>query len=700
MNRAVVEVIRRHEVLRTCFPSEAGRPIRRVLPPPEACDAVADLRSLPAGVREAEAQRLAAEERTRPFSLEHGPPVRFMLLRLDDLDHVLLWTVHHIAFDGWSAEVFRHELAAIYGAFARGEPSPLPEPPIQYAEYAARQRAGLRDQALERLIAFWRRHLAGAPPVLDLPADRPRPARRTERAGRLRSTFGAALVHNLKDVGRRDGATLFMTLLTTFQVLLARTAGTFDIVVGFPIAGRNDPALEDLIGPFINTLAFRAELDSSLSFRALLEQTRSRVLDVLAHSELPFERLVEELSPERSLGHAPLFQVFFQLRNVPKREVEFPGLFMSPFQVDPGVTPFDLSLELWESANGMNCSLDFSLDLFDRATARRLVDRYRLLLEAVAAGPGRPIEDFPLMAPVERVQVLNDWNATAVDLPFETCLHRLFEEQAARTPEAIAVAMPDVDGGNEVEARAPSYGELNRRANRLAHHLRGLGAGRDVLVAVVAERSLEMVVTLVGILKSGAAYLPIDPTTPAARIKVLLDDARPVAVVTQPHLAGAVAAIDPKVAIVALADSGDDPRGPDTNPEPINSPGDLAYVIYTSGSTGVPKGVMNEHRAVCNMILWMQRAFPLSPADRVVQKTPYTFDLSVWEFFWPLIAGARLVLARPGGHRDPSYVARLIQQSGVSIGGFVPSTLGPFLDDPDAPAAARRCGGSSPSVSP
>ena len=455
----------------------------------------------------------------------------------------------------------------------------------------------------------------------------------------MTATFDASLVCGLKNLCGRESVTLFMTLLAAFQTLLARTAGKRDIVVGCPVAGRDDPLLEDLIGPFINTIPFRAVLDLSTSFRALLRQSRTRVLEALAHSDVPFEKLVEELRPERSLGHGPLFQVFFQLRNLPQHEAGFPGLKATPFVVDPGVTPFDLSLELWETTNGLSGSLEYSLDLFERETATRLLNRYRRLLEAVVADPDAPIEDVQLLTQVEQDQVLRDWNATELDLPFETCLHRLFEEQAVRSADAIAVTLPDVDADGSVKAGELTYAELNRRANRLARHLRALGSGPDLRVAIFAERSLELVVAMLGAMKSGAAYLPIDPATPAARLKVLFADARPVAVVTQAHLARALAGLDTTIPVVALSSQGNDPPGPETDLEPINSPNDLAYVIYTSGSTGSPKGVMNEHRGVCNMILWMQHALPLGPTDCVAQKTPYTFDLSVWEFFWPLIAG-------------------------------------------------------------
>ncbi len=420
MGRALAEVLRRHEVLRTRFPSSDGRPVCRVLAPPEASSAVVDLRSLPEDARQTEARRLAAEELARPFDLENGLPVRWMLLRLGDADHVLLWTAHHIVFDGWSATVLRRELAAIYGAFLRGEHSPLPDPPLQFAQFAARQRDRFAGNTLEQAFSFWREYMAGAPPVLELTTDWPRPATRTERAGRITTTFETPLVRSLKELGRREGATLFMTLLAAFQTLLARSTGTFDIVVGCPVACRDDPVLENLIGPFINTLPIRAVLEPSMSFRTLLAQTRTRALEALAHSSVPFEKLVEELRPERSLAHAPLFQILFQLRNLPESAAEFPGITASPFAVDPGVTSVDLSIELRETTEGLCCSLDYSLDLFDCETARRLVQWYRILLEAVAADPHRPIDDLELLTRVERNQVLCDWNATTLDLPFET----------------------------------------------------------------------------------------------------------------------------------------------------------------------------------------------------------------------------------------------------------------------------------------
>ena len=660
---------------------------------------ITDLRGLPDDTRQAAAQRLAAEELAVSFDLETRLPFRTKLLRLSDSDHILLWTVHHIAFDGWSAQLLRHELATNYGAFLRGEPSPLPELPVQYTQHAAQERKRMHGDRLERSLAFWRENLAGVPLTIALPADRFRPAQRTDRGGRLTASIDAPLVRALKDIGRRQGATLFMTMLAAFQALLARVTGTTDVVVGCPVAGRDDPSLENLIGPFINTIPLRGDLAGNPSFHTLVQRTQSRVLEALTHSDVPFEKLVEALRPERSPGLGPLFQVFLQIRNYPELAADFPGLEVSTFVVDPGVTPFDLSVDLWETPDGLGCSLDYSLDLFEMETASRLLDRFRNLLEAVAKNPDQPIDDVPLLTSVERNQVLRTWNATALELPFETCLHRLFEEQCKRTPEAIAVILPEVDADVRDRAGDLSYATLNSRANRLAHHLRSSGAGADVRVALFAERSLEMVIGLLGILKSGAAYVPIDPATPAARQKAIFDDAKPIAVVTQPQFAHIIADLHPNATIVALADPADVPPGPECNPEPINSPADLAYVIYTSGSTGVPKGVMNEHRAVCNMILWMQHALPIGPADRVAQKTPYTFDLSVWEFFWPLMAGARMVLARPGGHRDPSYLARLLKSAEVSICAFVPSTLGPFLDDPDAPPWPRRSGACSRSAS-
>ncbi|MFP2934049.1 non-ribosomal peptide synthetase, partial [Pyxidicoccus sp. 3LG] len=585
-------------------------------------------------------------------------------------------TLHHIVSDGWSMDVLVRESAALYAAFCAGKPSPLPELAVQYADYAVWQRGWLRDAALEAQLSWWREHLAGAPPVLEVPTDFPRPAVQSLRGARNSRVLPRALADALHALCRREGTTLFMALLAGFEVVLSRYSRQEDFVVGTDIANRNRAETEGLIGFFINQLALRARLDGDPPFRELLGRVRQTTLDAYAHQDLPFEELVKALNPGRGQGHAPLFQVKLVLQNQPATALEVPGLTLRGEEVDAGTSRLDLTLSIVETARGLECSCEYRTDLFETATIDRLVRHLGTVLEAAAARPESRLSTLPLLSEDEARQ-LTGWNDTRVEYPRGDCLHSLFEAQVRRTPNAVAL---------ESEGSSLTYAQLDARANQLAWHLLSQGVGPESLVGVCMERSLEMVVALLGSLKAGAAYVPIDPGYPAERLAFMLADSAPRVLLTQLHL---LPGLPPSAAPVLCLDSQwpTVATQPTTSPKARTTPRSLAYVIYTSGSTGRPKGAMNEHGAVSNRLHWMQQAYSLGPADAVLQKTPFSFDVSVWEFFWPLMTGARLVVARPGGHQDPTYLAGVIASQRITTLHFVPSMLRAFLDEPGLEAA-------------
>ena len=684
------EIVRRHEVLRTTFPAEAGRPVQRIGPASALALPVEDLSALPAAEERAR-EGFRAEAR-RPFDLARETPLRARLLRLGPGDHVLLLTTHHIASDAWSMAVLEREVTALYDAFAAGRPSPLPELPVQYADFAGWQREWLRGEVLERQLAYWREQLAGAPPVLPLLADRPRPPVASPRGERLAFPLPAELSRSLTELGRRRSLTRFMVLLAGFQALLARLSGETDVSVGTPIAGRRHVATEGLIGFFVNTLVLRGHLDRARTFEDLLGQARELALSAYTHQDLPFERLVDELAPERSLGHTPLFQVMLVLQNVERSGMHAAGLELSSFGGEPGVVKLDLLLSLIEEDGGLRGELDFRTGLFDRTTAVRLAGHLVTLLESAVAAPQTRWADLALLNPAERHQII-EWNDTDASGTGEATLHGLVEAQRERTPEAVAVVF-----GEE----SLSYAELGRRAGWLAWRLRRLGVGPEVRVGICAERSLELVIGLLGILEAGGAYVPLDPDHPDARLAWVLADSHPPAVLAQGVLGERIQGLlDPTVSLLdfAAASVGEGPA-----PRLGGGAGadNAAYVLFTSGSTGRPKGVVNTHRGIINRLLWMEGAYGLTAADRVLQKTPFGFDVSVAEIFGPLLAGARLVVAAPGGHQDSAYLARALAESGITQVHFVPSMLRALLEEPelDAVSGLRRVIASGEALPP
>jgi amino acid adenylation domain-containing protein len=651
--RSLSEIVRRHESLRTAFAVVGGQPVQVVAPDARLDLKVISLEELPAAAREAAARELAHDDALRPFDLSRGSLVRATLARLGDDSHLALFTLHHIISDGWSFGVLVRELAALYQSFAAGEPSPLAELPVQYADYAVWQRARLQGDELERLLTYWRAQLAGVP-ILELPTDNPRPATQGFRGKTQTFTLPRELRESLTDLGRSEGATLFMTLLAAFQTLLARYSGQEDVAVGTPIAGRQRLETENLIGFFVNTLVLRSDLSGDPSFRELLRRVREVTLGAYAHQDLPFERLVEELQPDRSMSRAPLFQVLFALQNAPSSSLVLPGLRLTSLPPDAATAKFDLTLIMHETESGLAGSLNYDADLFDDATAARLITHFERLLRGVAAEPDRSLSELSLLSPSERRQLLVEWNDTRSDYPRESGLHELFEAQAAERPDAVAIVHA---------AGQMTYGELNARANRLAHRLIKLGVGPEVVVGICAERGPELIVGLLGILKAGGAYLPLDPAHPRERLSFMLKETRARLLLTQQRLRAALPADGPPV--ISL-----DADRPAVARERADNPGvrvradNLAYVTYTSGSTGRPKGVAVTQRGVARLVKRSDYA-AFGPEEVFLQFAPVAFDASTFEVWGSLLNGARLVLMPPGT-RTLAELGQTLRAQGVT----------------------------------
>ncbi|HEX5708787.1 MAG TPA: amino acid adenylation domain-containing protein, partial [Pyrinomonadaceae bacterium] len=649
------EVVRRHESLRTRFSVVGEQPVQLIspalqidLPPVE----------VPGGTpeeREAEVRRLAAEEARRPFDLSKGPLLRALLLRLSAGEHVILLTMHHIVSDGWSLGVLVREVAALYEAGVGGESSPLAELPIQYADFAVWQREWLRGEVLDEQLGYWKQQLGGATSSLELPTDRPRSAAQIARGGAVPVSIPAQLTDALKALSLQEGATLFMTLLAAWQTLLRRYANEDDVIVGSPVANRNREEIEDLIGFFVNTLALRTDMSGDPTFREVLRRVRRVTLEAYAHQDIPFEKLVEELQPERSLGRNPFFQVLFALQNAPMGALELPGLTLKLEEFESGTARFELEFHLREHDGGMRGELLYNSDLYDAATAERMVEHFQMLLEGVVRDPDENVSALPLLAEAEEQQLLVEWNRTATPYQRELCVHEMFARQAERAPDEIAILFD----GTEV-----SYRELNRRANRLAHHLQKSGVGPDSVVGICFERSIEMLVSVLGVLKAGGAYLPLDPEYPQARLAFMLADSRARVLLTQSSLSGRVPAGEAKV-IRLDAEWAEVEKESGENPESLATPGNLAYVIYTSGSTGKPKGVAMPHRPLVNLVSWQRDRSSQSNPPRTLQFTSLSFDVSFQEIFSTWCVGATLVLIREEVRRDARALLRVLEDARI-----------------------------------
>ena len=632
------ELVRRHEALRTRFETVVGRPVQVIEPICSLEMPFVDLSELPEVERDAEATRLCREEARRPFDLGRDLMLRAKLFRLDVGRHALFLNLHHIAADGWSLEVLLRELGSLYEAFCKGQASPLEDLPIQYADFSAWQRDWLQGEVLEKQLGYWKTQLGGAPALLELPTDRSRPARQSYRGGREATVFPNSLLGSVKALSRQEGASLFMTLLAAFHVLLSRYSGQEDITVGSPIAGRNRIELEGLIGLFVNTLVLRGDLSGNPTVRELLQRMKEVTLGAYAHQDLPFEKLVEKLQPERNLSYHPLFQVMFTLENTSAVPGQLDGLGLNLEWVPSGTSKFDLSMSMSEVADGLKAEVEYCTDLFDAATIRRMLGHYQVLLEGIVANPDAHIDQLPLLTQAERHQLLVEWNQTDVDYPRDKCIHQLFEEQVERTPDAVAVVFED---------QQLTYRELNERSNQLAHRLRKLGIGPDVLVGLCIERSLEMLVGLLGILKAGGAYVPLDPSYPKERIQFVLEDAQVDVLLTQSSLQGDFRSGVSAYKVIPVDTPLD--KISKTSTENLESgvgSRNLSYVIYTSGSTGKPKGVAIEHRSAVSLVYWAHRVYSSDECAGVLFSTSICFDLSIFEMFVPLSCGGKVILAQ------------------------------------------------------
>ncbi|MDJ0702180.1 MAG: amino acid adenylation domain-containing protein [Leptolyngbyaceae cyanobacterium MO_188.B28] len=666
LEKAVQEIVQRHEVLRTRFPIVDGIPCQVIDPNLKVTLPVINLQDLPEAEQTAQLQQSIIREAQHPFDLANAPLLRFTLFRLGDQSHRLIINLLHIISDAWSVGVCFREMATLYTAISQGELSPLPDLSIQYADFAHWQRQWLQGEILETQLNYWKQHLADAPPLLELPTDRPRPAVQSYRGAVECFSLDADLTAQLKQLGQRTGATLFMTLLAAFVVLLYRYSGQEDIVVGSPIANRNRPEIEPLIGFFLNTLALRTRLQDNPTFVDLLSQVRQIALDAYAHQDLPFEKLVEELQPQRSLSYSPLFQVMFVLQNTPRETLELPGLSLTRISERESVAArFDLTLFISESDSGLTGMWRYNTDLFDAATIGRMSDHFQTLLTAILANPQQHVGELPLLQSAEHRQLLKAWNNTHTDFPPVACLQQLFQAQVEQTPEAAAVVFED---------QHLTYAELNHRANQLAHHLQSLGVGPESRVGLYVERSLEMLVGLWGILKAGGAYVPLDPTHPRQRVTGLIEDAQVSVLLTQQRFMERLS--DSRVQVVCLdADWPLIAQQRWDNPQSALRPDNLAYVIYTSGSTGQPKGVAIEHRSIVNYVQGiLQRISPAASRHWALVST-LAADLGNTVLFPALCTGGCLHVLSQERVTDPDAFVDYCEQRPIDILKITPSHL-------------------------
>ena len=673
LKKSFDEVLRRHEVLRASF-TGSGEDVRQIIASQvELQLPVVDLEHFEPDERENEIQRLAVEEAQRPFDLGHGPLLRTTLLRLAEDEHVVLFTMHHIVSDEWSIGLLIHEISICYEAFSLGQPALLPELKVQYADYAGWQQRWLGGETIETILFYWKKQLDGAPLVLDLPAEGARPPVQTYQGATYQFELGAALTEKLKTSSRQQGATLFMTLLAAFQTLVYRYTGQEDFVIGTPVANRSRQELESLIGFFVNLLVLRCELTAGMTFTDHLRRVRETALDAYAHQDLPFEKLVEELQPERDLSRSPVFQVLFALQNAPVDLLspDLAGVEMSPMEIERGISRYDLGVSIIETKGSLYVAFEYNTQLFTASRMRRMAEHYTNLLENIVAEPQKKIEELELIGAEERRLLLGDFNQTVRGYSREACVHELVEQHAEKRPKALALTYQN---------EQLTFGEWNERANRLAHYLRRLGVGPEVMVGICVERSLDWVVALLGILKAGGAYVALDPGYPADRLAYMLHDSNVPVLVTQERLRPILPAT-PTHLICLDSDSDPFAHESDENPEPLARAENLAYVTYTSGSTGRPKAVMTTHGSLLNLVFAHRREFKVTEDDRSPQFAQMGFDASVWELWTYLTAGASVHVADDETRLSPAKLRQWFVDQQITIGWLPPVLAETVLDD-------------------
>jgi amino acid adenylation domain-containing protein len=661
LERSLNEIIRRHEAFRTTFMMEDEQPVQVVHAILTVKLPVIDLQMLPQLVRESEVSRLLKEEAQQPFDLTHGPLLRFQVLRLGPEEHVFLFTVHHIIFDDWSMGIFCQELQALYTAHKEEKPCTLPELPIQYADYAVWQREW-EMKIFEKQLVYWEQQLKDAPTFLELPTDRPRPSVQTHHGNTFSFTFSRDMLQMLHGFSRKENVTPFMLLLSAFQALLARYTAQNDIVVGSPVINRNRIEVEPLIGFFVNTLVMRTDLSGTPTFRELLRRVRKVALDAYTYDNLPFEKLIDALQLERDLSYSPIFQVMFALHNVSSSTLKLSGLSVSQLETNSGTAKFDLSLTI-ATGDELVGVLEYNTDLFNRETMVRMAEHFQILLKGAITHPDLPLDDLPVLTAEERQQLLVKWNETATGYPDNACMHQLFEAQVEKCPDAIAIVF---------EGQTLTYRVLNQRVNQLAHHLQSLGVGPEVVVGICVKRSLEMVIGLLGILKAGGVYLPLDPSYPEERLAFMLEDTQAPILLTQqqliqelPELRANVICLDTDWEMIALESA--------ANPQSGTLAQNLAYIIYTSGSTGKPKGVMISHEALINFLLSMREKLAITKQDVMLATTSLSFDIAGLELYLPLLVGSQIVIASQEIVADGKQLAKMIDLYGSSIMQMTPS---------------------------
>ncbi len=682
LGHSLNEIVRRHEILRTTFSMREGDIVQVVAPVLTISLPVTDLEAEPE--RERRAREAASLEGERAFDLATGPLLRARLMRLGEQEHVLVLALHHIIFDGWSRGILVREFAAAYEAFAGGRQLLLPRPPLQFADYAVWQQKHLQGKRVQRALEFWRRELEGMPAGLNLPVDRPRPAAPSFRGASHAIAVPATVAEQLGALGRSEGATMFMVVLAALEVVLARYSGQNDLTIGTLVANRNRTEVEGLIGLFANTLVLRARLSDELSFRDLLKRVREGAVAAFAHQDLPFDRLVQDLRPQRAANQNPLFQTLFSLQSAPREEFQLPGLELSTLEDDAATAKFDLAVFVTDTPHGLRGRFEYSTDLFDATTIGRMAESFQVVLQAIVADPSAPISRLPLLSANDRKKVLLDFNATRTEYLPDVCVHDLVEEQARQTPDAVAV----IHGMQQV-----TYGALNARANRLARFLRRRSVGPDVLVAICASRSTDMLIGILGILKAGGAYVPLDPAYPKQRLATILEDSRSRILLTQraligelPQFAGEIVCME-ELAAELEAESHDDL-------DRLVTPGNLAYVLFTSGSTGRPKGVAIEHHSSATFVQWGRSIHSPAELSGVLFSTSLCFDLCIFEIFVTLSSGGKLIIAE-----NALELATLPARDQVTLINTVPTAaleLTRMRAIPDSVTVVNLCGEALP----
>jgi amino acid adenylation domain-containing protein len=676
MRQAIRDVVDRHEALRTTISGDGQE--QRV-----AQTISVDVALLDCGIssihRKTRLTNFLESDGNALFDLTQGPLFKATLVKLEQRDHVLALVAHHIIVDGWSMGVLVRDIAAAYTARLGGFRLTT-EPPLQFRDYASWLNDRLADASIQDHESYWLEHLSGPLPQLELPG-KPRPPAVTFRGARHIVKLEAALVKRLNELSQQNSCTPFMTLLAGYLILLHRLSGQDDLIVGAPVSKRGLKGGGDLVGYCVNVVPIRSRFCGNLTFKRYLAELRSVLIEAYKHADYPFSKLVSRLNVPRDPSRPQLVATTFNMNAPLAAGLTLPGLEVELMESPVAYARLDVSVNVVPIKDELLLEFDYNPDLFDAAAAERIAQRLVTVYQGVVSDPEQRVSSLSILTEKERHQLLVEWNATRVDFPKHECLHHLFEAQVEKTPEATAVVFED---------QSLTYAALNARANKLAHHLRALGVGPDVPVGICMERSLEMIVSLFGILKAGGAYVPLDPDYPEERLGFMLEDTRVPVVLTQDRLRDRLPRCD-ALKLALDKDWGLISEAPSSAPAVHVAPQNLAYVIYTSGSTGKPKGASIPHAGIVNRLLWMQAAYGLDETDRVLQKTPFSFDVSVWEFFWPLMTGARLVVAKPGGHKDSRYLAELIAEAHITTLHFVPPMLAAFLEEPGTKACNSLC---------